>query len=396
MKPYVPINTINAANSVYRDCNNITSVNLDYIAWVDASMQTAFQNCSNLSTVTNINTAVTNMYGTFTNCPIMVTPPTLPSSVQNLENTFSECSNLTSAPTIPSSVKNMWGTFYKCYNLTTAPTIPSGVTNMGSTFDECRNLTTAPATIPDSVTQMYATFWNCSNLVTAPIISNSVTNMSITFCNCVNLTGTITIHSNQVANAQSCFTYTSKAKTVYIPYYNLYTNKETAITYVSFSAAGYTPIDTKDGVTIKNLTPALTVNPTPSDATVILGCQGHSITAKSIAVPLNETVSWYVSKTGYIPKNGSVSMLTADQSISVTLDPSVSSDWEFNVDDSDLAIVTESNNNGNNLAVPDQVQGVPNDNNAGAVTDTTIVSTIDAGTVTDTTIDADGDAGSIV
>ena len=371
MSDLIPVSTINIEHETYTNCQNITSVNLDNIVWVNYSMSDAFANCSNLTSVVNINTSVINMY-----------------------NTFYNCQKLNVTPTVPDNVTNLAYTFYNCVNIPTTPTMPNNVTDLSYTFYNCNKITTSP-TIPNSVVTLDHSFSGCNNIVTAPSIPNSITNMYGTFENCTNLTGQIYIHTTDVTNATNCFNSTSLTKNVYIPFYEVYTNKVNTTTRSSFVSAGYTETGTPNGVYLKNLTPVLTVNTNPADATVSLSADDNSITANSIAVPLNANVSWYVSKSGYQSKVGQVNNLVSDQTISVTLTAAEVPDWEFIVDNNDLATLTKYNSDNIYVIVPDTIQGIPDFNDAGNVTDTSIISTLDAGSITDTTIDVNGDAGSI-
>ena len=151
--------------------SQINSVDLNYIPFKDNEMTQEFNNCTNLTEVTNINQNVIGMHGTFYNC-----------------------TKLVNIPVIPNSVINMYETFYRCFNLFNI------------------------STIPDNVINMCGTFCNCINLVNAPEIGEGVINASYTFRNCSNLTGDIIIRSNQVNSATNCFIDTSLNKDVYIPF----------------------------------------------------------------------------------------------------------------------------------------------------------------------------------
>lgn len=183
---------------------NIVSVDLGGVPWTNNRMYNTFYGCSNLTTVTNINSNITNM-----------------------SLTFYGCSNLVTAPTIPNSVTEMYQTFYSCPKLTTVSIIPSSVTNMAGAFGMDRNLTTVP-TIPANVT-----------------------NMSLTFLWCNNLTGNIFIESNKITMASSCFASTNLLKNVYIPF--TYSNGVNTKTYNSFITAGYKTDGSKEGVYLKDI-----------------------------------------------------------------------------------------------------------------------------------------------
>ena len=204
---------------------NIVSVDLHNIPWVNNSMLHAFGGCTNLIHINNINNTVTDM-----------------------SKTFTLCTSLVNVPVIPNSVTNMYWTFRGCENLVNVPTIPDSVTNM-----------------------VYA-FAGCSSLVNAPVIGNGVTNMQMAFYGTSNLQGNIYIYSNQVADAGSCFTVlpskNAKTKNVYIPF--TYDNGVNTLTYNSFIAAGYDTNGTKERVYLKPLSYIVSINATPNDAMVLM------------------------------------------------------------------------------------------------------------------------------
>ena len=214
--------------NTFSENENIVSVDLHNIPWVNNSMSHAFNGCTNLIHINNISNTVTDMVGTFL-----------------------LCNSLVNAPVIPNSVTSMYWTFRGCENLVNAPTIPDSVTNM-----------------------VYA-FGGCQKLVNAPVIGNGVTNMQMTFYGSSNVQGNIYIYSNQVADAGSCFTVVpsrnAKTKNVYIPF--TYENGEYTQTYNSFINAGYKINGSSYNVYLKDINNnyfTLSVNPTPSDANVTL------------------------------------------------------------------------------------------------------------------------------
>ena len=276
------ITTINIEKNTFYGNTNIVNVDCNYTPWQNNSMAYAFNSCSNLKSVSNINNNITNMHytflhcsnltnissisnsvqnmiGTFYNCSSLVNAPIIPNSVTNMEDTFYNCTSLINAPIIPNSVINMFCTFQSCISLINAPNIPNSVVNMQATFESCTNLITVP-NIPNSVNYLSQTFSGCTNLITVPNIPNSVNDMRWTFLSCLNLTGNIYIHSENIANAYRCFYATSKVKNVYIPFNNAGVNTKT---YNSFTSAGYKTDGTVNGVYLKDLNESPTP-PTPS------------------------------------------------------------------------------------------------------------------------------------
>lgn len=259
--------------NLFKDKSHITSVDLRNKPWVANSMAFAFYNCVNLTTVTNIHNAVTNMCGTFEYCSSLVNTPTIPNSVSSLDGTFFGCASLVSAPVIPNSIRVLSSTFAQCSSLTDTPAIPNSVTNMSSTFA------------------------NCSSLVNTTDIPDSVINMQNTFRYCTSLTGDIHILSNQVTDAVNCFSNTSLTKNVYIPYYN---NGIATTTYNSFTSAGYDNAGTLNGVYLKDNNPevTLTINTTPADATVTFN--GGTTSDHNCITHTGTPITYTISKEGYI------------------------------------------------------------------------------------------------
>jgi hypothetical protein len=194
---------IMCVNTCFRNNLTIKGVDCANLPWYRNSMVYAFQGCSNLETVTNLNQNIVLMGYSFANCTNMVSAPEIPNSVVNMPGAFANCSNLVNAPNIPDGVVSMASTFINCRNLVNAPNIPNSVVNMTYTFGHCHNLANAPE-IPNSVTDLQHAFYTCRNLTTAPEIPNSVVNMYGTFFQCSNLT-TITNIPSSVVNMTNTF-----------------------------------------------------------------------------------------------------------------------------------------------------------------------------------------------
>lgn len=315
------------------------------------NMYQTFLLCTNLGDLANsvnkLSNSVTDMYLTFSKTGI-TSAPVIPNSVVNMQDTFYMCDNLTSMPTIPNSVTKLAGTFQCCYNLVNVTTIPSSVTNMGAggtdqwpetesqhvidsgCFAYCRSLTSVP-TIPNSVTDVCGCFSHCYNLttptpyalpqsvinaaecfascnnITQIIIPSAVTNMRDTFNNCTNLTD-VYIQSSVVNNVYNCFEATTATKNVYVPF--------NTTTYNTFVNAGYDDQGTKEGVYLKNIC-VLTINPTPADATITFST--GNISGNVCAVEPNTSITYTVTKDGYIPKTNTIT-ITENQTINISLD----------------------------------------------------------------------------
>lgn len=356
-----PVNAINS--TTYRNCNNIDTIDLRSKSWTNNSMYFAFDNSTNITVINSISNSITNMQSAFTNCtnlvdaPVipdsvicmvqafynctnlvnvpsisnntidmtrtfafcssLVNIPAIPNSVTNMCQTFTSCRNLISAPEIPSTVTNLMGTFHGCVNMTSVPTtIPQGIANLRHTFRSCSKITTVPA-IPNSVTDLGATFGDCWNITSAPDIPNSVIYMGQTFEFCYNLTGNINIYSNQIINATNCFNNTTQTKNVYIPFRN--SDATLSATYNSFVAAGYDNAGTTNGVYLKTLTPMLTINATPSDATITFDNLDFIYkNTTSIMTNRSTQVTYTVSRANYTSVTDTI-LLEDDRAIDVNL-----------------------------------------------------------------------------
>jgi hypothetical protein len=179
-------NSITLRDVVFRNNFIVNSVDCSNVKWWGNSLYYAFDNCRNLTAVSNIHSNITNMEGTFKNCQNLVSFPNIPNNVISIKNAFYNCKNINSIPVIPESVTNIDGAFNGCVNITTIPTIPN-VTNLTYTFAGT-SITDLPV-IPDSVTSLAGTFANCmqlsdiKNTTNSLVNNNTITNMSSTFEN---------------------------------------------------------------------------------------------------------------------------------------------------------------------------------------------------------------------
>ncbi len=172
-------------NSAFVDCTDLTSVTIpNTVVYIGDN---TFYNCSGLLSVTIGNSVTSIGSSAFNNCSGL-TSITLPSSITSIgTSAFSRCSGLTSV-TLPNSVTSIGiGTFSGCSGLTSI-NIPNSVISIGSSaFSGCSGLTSV--TLPNSVTSIgsYA-FSDCSGL-TSVTLPNSVTSIETkTFYNCSGLT----------------------------------------------------------------------------------------------------------------------------------------------------------------------------------------------------------------
>ncbi len=135
----------------------------------------AFENCSGLTSVTIPNSVTTIGASAFWYC-FGLTSVTIPNSVTSIgSSAFHNCSGLTSV-TIPNSVTNIGSSAFRNCSGLTSVTIPNSVTNIGSSaFRNCRGLTSV--TIPNSVTSIGGSAFNGCSGLTSVTIPNSVTNI---------------------------------------------------------------------------------------------------------------------------------------------------------------------------------------------------------------------------
>ena len=326
--------------NTFCNCSNLTTIDAFPPGVIDLS--NTFRNCQALKTVPTIPNSVTNMSSTFLGCSSLETTPVIPNSVTNTHGTFQGCTNLVNVQPLPNSITHLYQMFYGCTNLKTAPTLPNSITTPSATFKQCINLInpgTLPNSIkyldqtyegctslvnmpvlPSSVIKMSSTFKNCTSLTNVQPIPQSVTNMSGTFDGCTSLTGNITILAANITGAANCFNNSSLRKNVYIPFgpdpYN-----PNSKTYNAFIAAGYDNAGTQNNVYLYSLDMAkVTINPTPSSATVELTAPGYSPQGNTIYVKQGIEVTYTVSQYGYITETATVSTSTnPDQTISVNL-----------------------------------------------------------------------------
>ena len=154
------------------------------------------------------NKPVTTMCQTFrrNNLPIS---PKIPNTITDMESAFEDCTSLTTAPILPANLICMDGTFWGCTSLKTYEgstdpdgdfsnyKLPDGVINMKWTFEDCKCLTAIPK-LPNKVKELYQTFRNCYSigLVTLRIPSN-VTDVTRMFENCTSLTGKVEFNNKK-------------------------------------------------------------------------------------------------------------------------------------------------------------------------------------------------------
>ena len=160
----VDMTKITIMNSMFRNCESLTSLNLS--GW-DTSK-------------------VTDMYQMFYGCKSMVSLNLTGfniNNVTNIESIFRNCESLTSIDLSgwnTSKITIMYSLFYGCQALTSldlANWNTSKVTNMESMFNNCKSLTFLDLSGWDTsnVTSMYHIFYECSALKTIRMVGCSQT-----------------------------------------------------------------------------------------------------------------------------------------------------------------------------------------------------------------------------
>lgn len=175
----------------------------------------AFNNCTNLRSVSLPSTLQDLGSSTFYNCSAL-TAITLPQSLTKIgSQCFYGCSGLTEIE-IPSQVTSIeWGTFQNCTALKSV-TMYEGLTSVGaSAFSGCEALT--QVTLPESVTELGGSaFSGCKNLTTVNLPQGITKIQNSLFSGCSSLAA-ITIPGSVLTIESSAFSGCSSLTAVEIP-----------------------------------------------------------------------------------------------------------------------------------------------------------------------------------
>ena len=236
----IPDSAISIGVYAFSGCSSLTSITIP--DGVTSIGYDAFSGCSNLTSIT-IPDSVTSIEDyAFSGCSSL-TSITIPDGVTSIEDyAFSECSSLTSV-TIPDSVITIEGCAFAYCNSLTSITIPDGVTSIGVlAFGYCTSLTSI--TIPDGVTSIgVLAFGYCTSL-TSITIPDGVTSIgNFTFHNCSSLTS-VTIPDSVTSIGNEAFSECSSLTSVTIG------KGVTSIgEYAFYGCRSLTSITIPDGVT---------------------------------------------------------------------------------------------------------------------------------------------------
>lgn len=171
----------------FQNNTNLTTITIpNSVTTIEAY---AFERCTNLETVIFGNSVVTISDYAFAACTNLKSI-TISNSVTTIgEGAFYGCSSLTEVILGSSVTTIAEGTFGKCSNLATI-NLPNTITSIGNVaFRDCESLTSI--TIPNSVKNMYGSpFFNCNNLKTVNFnaVACSTDMADVLFKDCNNLT----------------------------------------------------------------------------------------------------------------------------------------------------------------------------------------------------------------
>ena len=222
----IPNSVISIGDSAFENCTSLTSVTIpDSVTSIG---RYTFENCTSLTSVTIPNSVTSIGDYAFYNCTSL-TSVTIPDSVTSIgSGAFSNCTSLTSIE-VSGNNKSYSSADGVLFNkdkteLITYPAgktdseyvIPNSVTSIGySAFENCTSLTSV--TIPNDVTSIgYGVFQGCTSL-TSVTIPNSVTSIdSSAFSSCTSLIG-ITIPNSVTSIGYGVFQDCTSLSSVTIP-----------------------------------------------------------------------------------------------------------------------------------------------------------------------------------
>ena len=236
----IPDSVTSIAIEAFQNCSNITSISIpDSVTSIGIK---AFQNCSNLTSIIIPNNVKRIEGSTFSGCSSL-TSIIIPDTVQGIgDSAFSNCTSLTNV-TIPDGVTSIGNSvFYNCTSLTSI-SIPSNVTSIGnSVFYNCTRLTNI--TMPNSMTSIgNEAFFNCISLVSISIPSSVTSIGNHAFFKCTSLTS-ISIPNSVTSIGDSVFSNCASLTNITMP------NSMTSIgNYAFLDCTSLTSISIPDGVT---------------------------------------------------------------------------------------------------------------------------------------------------
>lgn len=205
--------TVSISPNAFQDCSNLVSVTIPNS--VTSIEEYAFDGCSGLTSVV-IPNSVTNIgHFTFRNCSVLASVA-ISSNVKSIgDGVFRGCASLTSV-TIPDSVTYIgYGAFDGCSGLSSL-TIGNSVTSIGPyAFSGCAGLTYV--TIPNSVMSIdLSAFLNCTGL-TSVTIGKNVLSIGENAFDGAELRTVVSLNPEPPTGSGVSSTYTYNHATLYVP-----------------------------------------------------------------------------------------------------------------------------------------------------------------------------------
>nr|MCR5448378.1 leucine-rich repeat protein [Solobacterium sp.] len=172
----------------YKGTSTVVEIPSDFYGFKVTEIRgSAFENCTEITSITIPDDVKRIEYRAFYNCTSLTTI-TVPRSLTEVgREAFYNCSSLTTDIPVPDGQESIEeGTFYNCSNIKNI-TIPDSVTHIGyHAFENCSGLTAV--NIPENLTDIgYDAFYNCSGLteITIPGTVNNIGHRA--FANCTSL-----------------------------------------------------------------------------------------------------------------------------------------------------------------------------------------------------------------
>ena len=130
-------------HAAFRECYNITSINLSSASSLTTIGDYAFYSCTKITTLDLSPSGLTNIEGyAFSNCTGL-TSVTFPTNINSIgERSFEKCSNLTNADLSTTNITSIGSCAFTTCSKLQQITIPQSVTSLGTfAFSSCTKLT---------------------------------------------------------------------------------------------------------------------------------------------------------------------------------------------------------------------------------------------------------------
>jgi len=260
---YINISSEVISPNCFRNNQTITNVDLSNVSFTNSNAFSAFRNCTNLKSVTNLPSYCSNLTDLFRGCVNLTTIGKLPdgptsmsgydmssnfmvygfdtnrSSGQAIYTTVSPNVDISSYLMQYNATRNNWGSYgdtyitqvvndtafifmnnYQEYLATRNSSLDQNIQDgYGHTYDfhspfsNCFSLVEAPQ-LPNTLIETDYLFQDCRNLTTVNNLPNSIQSMYYTFSNCVNLTNVVSLPNNLLSLS---YTFSNCRKLANIP-----------------------------------------------------------------------------------------------------------------------------------------------------------------------------------